>query len=244
MIKTLLAAAATLVAIPAIAAPNLVTNGSFETTTVGTNHQVVGTADLPGWTIDNSISRYVYVSDANAATAYPFSYDGGGGPGPDDRRLAASFPGVSPDGGNFLGFDGDQTYGSPITQTINGLVVGKQYTVSFDWAATQLRNRTGDTTNQFIVSLGGDTQSTPVVGVVGQGFQGWYKQSFTYTATATSEVLEFLANGAPAGLPPFALLDGISLTGSVPEPAAWVLMIAGFGLVGVAARRRRVSVAA
>lgn len=31
---------------------------------------------------------------------------------------------------------------------------------------------------------------------------------------------------------------------AVPEPAAWLLMIAGFGLVGVASRRRRVTVAA
>nr|WP_318771533.1 PEPxxWA-CTERM sorting domain-containing protein [Thermaurantiacus sp.] len=30
----------------------------------------------------------------------------------------------------------------------------------------------------------------------------------------------------------------------IPEPAAWALMIAGFGLVGMAARRRRLAVAA
>ncbi len=243
MIKTLVAIAAVLLAVPAIAGPNLVVNGGFETTTVGTDHQVVGTTDLPGWTLDPSIGRYAYVYDADAATTYPFSYDGGGGPGPDDRRLAASFGGVSPTGGNFFGVDADQTYGTPLSQTINGLVIGQRYVVSFDWAATQLRNRFGDTTNQWIVSLGSETQSTPVVNVGSQAFLGWYSESFTYTATATSEVLNFLANGTPDGLPPFALLDGVSLN-AVPEPAAWVLMIAGFGLVGVASRRRRVTVAA
>lgn len=81
--------------------------------------------------------------------------------------------------------------------------------MSFDWAATQLRNRQGPTTNRFLVSLGGDTQATPVVDVASQGFDGWYKASFTYTATATSELLEFVANGTPAGQPPFALLDGV-----------------------------------
>ena len=30
-----------------------------------------------------------------------------------------------------------------------------------------------------------------------------------------------------------------SVTGEVPEPASWAMMIAGFGLIGVAARRRR-----
>jgi len=30
--------------------------------------------------------------------------------------------------------------------------------------------------------------------------------------------------------------------GAVPEPASWALMIAGFGLVGIAMRRRQVSI--
>lgn len=33
------------------------------------------------------------------------------------------------------------------------------------------------------------------------------------------------------------------VTGAVPEPAAWALMIAGFGLAGAALRRRRLAVA-
>ena len=33
-------------------------------------------------------------------------------------------------------------------------------------------------------------------------------------------------------------------TGAVPEPASWAMMIAGFGLVGAAARRRRTVIAA
>jgi hypothetical protein len=32
-------------------------------------------------------------------------------------------------------------------------------------------------------------------------------------------------------------------TGAVPEPATWAMMIAGFGLVGLAARRRRMALA-
>ena len=38
--------------------------------------------------------------------------------------------------------------------------------------------------------------------------------------------------------------SGLAGGGTVPEPAAWVMMIAGFGLVGVAARRRSVALAA
>ena len=56
---------------------------------------------------------------------------------------------------------------------------------------------------------------------------------------AVSDTLTFLAKGTPAGGPPFTLLDGVSLTAAVPEAAPWAMMIAGFGLVGTAARRHR-----
>jgi hypothetical protein len=38
-------------------------------------------------------------------------------------------------------------------------------------------------------------------------------------------------------------LDNVTI-GAVPEPASWVMLIAGFGLVGAAARRRRTAVVA
>jgi hypothetical protein len=56
-------------------------------------------------------------------------------------------------------------------------------------------------------------------------------------------VLTFLAVGTPGGAPPISFLDGVSLT-AVPEPASWALMLAGFGLVGLAARRRTTTLAA
>ena len=40
-------------------------------------------------------------------------------------------------------------------------------------------------------------------------------------------------------------LSDLAVTGGgVPEPATWAMMIAGFGLTGVAIRRRRASIAA
>ncbi|MFY9970610.1 MAG: PEPxxWA-CTERM sorting domain-containing protein [Roseiarcus sp.] len=38
-------------------------------------------------------------------------------------------------------------------------------------------------------------------------------------------------------MPPFALLDGVSIT--VPEPSTWAMMLAGFTGLGHAAYRRR-----
>ena len=63
------------------------------------------------------------------------------------------------------------------------------------------------------------------------------KQSFTFTATGPSEVLRFIAHGTPSGVPPFSLLDGVSMTAAVPEPATWAMMVLGFGVIGRAMRR-------
>ncbi len=168
--------------------------------------------------------------------------------GDQQATLALSYPGPSPDGGHFVGFDSDFVgdgqggYNSPFVQTINGLTPGQNYRLSFYWAATQLQNRRGPTTDYLTYSLGGDTRQTATVAVGDQGFVGWRKVYATFTATGSSETLQFLAFGTPNGLPPFVLLDGVSL--AVPEPATWSLMILGFGLVGFAARRRVNSVAA
>ena len=66
--------------------------------------------------------------------------------------------------------------------------------------------------------------------------------TFTTTLTASSSTtsLGFIFYHEPS----YYLLDGISLESTVPEPATWGLMIVGFGMVGVAARRRKAAVTA
>jgi len=53
----------------------------------------------------------------------------------------------------------------------------------------------------------------------------------TYTFTITGDG----AGGLPAGL-------GIRLDAAVPEPSTWLMLVAGFGLMGAAMRRRGVAV--
>jgi hypothetical protein len=152
------------------------------------------------------------------------------------EKLYGGNPFNSPTGGNFVALDGDSAVQGSISQTINGLVANQKYQLSFDWGAGQLQSRTGPTTEQFQVSLGGQTFFTPVINNPSQSFTGWFHQVFEFTATGPSEVLTFLSVGTPSGLPPIATLDGISLT-AVPEPAAFGLL--GIGLVGLAMVRRR-----
>jgi len=58
------------------------------------------------------------------------------------------------------------------------------------------------------------------------------QQTMTFTASAASQVLTFLSQGGPDGLPPFVFLDGVSLVEQTPEPSSLVCACLGFsGLI-------------
>ena len=144
--------------------------------------------------------------------------------------------GTNPFAGNIIAADGAYETGA-ITQTVNGLTTGNAYTLTFYWAAAQQESFTTATTEQWKVSLGSQTFSTSVYSLPAKGFSGWMKQTFTYTATAASETLSFLAVGTPSGQPPFLLLGSASL---VPEPSSGTLLaLVSAGLTGVWFVRRR-----
>ena len=57
-----------------------------------------------------------------------------------------------------------------------------------------------------------------------------------FLATASSMVLAFTATQSPLGQPPFARLDGVSITQQVPEPVSSALFLSS--LAGLAGLRR------
>ena len=70
--------------------------------------------------------------------------------------------------------------------------------------------------------------------------------TFTFARPGLSNARLFLTGSAPIIPPPCSGLNcGSSVFGSaaVPEPAAWALMILGFGGVGTMLRRRRMALA-
>ena len=128
---------------------------------------------------------------------------------------------ASSNGGDFVGIDGD--YGrSKITQTINNLTPGLVYNLAFEWAGSQFTDALGDTVQWWEVDFGGSIAETPRVNVPSKGFSGWMTQAMSFVASSASQELSFTAFGNPGGLPPFLLLDGVSLTEETPPPPASV----------------------
>ena len=230
-------------------APNLVTNGSFENagTLNSTNSELAPTSTtgsapwpstLPGWAVTQPAGQSGYIDCLVLGGANNMCGTSYLGPG-NVYATFTVFPGVSPDGGNFLAADADNLYSESIGQTVSGLTAGALYSLSFYQAGAQQKGFTGATHDQWQVTFGGTTQTSTLMNVPDSSYVAWMSQTMTFTATATSQTLTFLAVGGPNGKPPMALIDGIALT-QVPEPGAigaFVLCIAG--LVGLRYRRAR-----
>ncbi|MGI4944314.1 MAG: PEP-CTERM sorting domain-containing protein [Janthinobacterium lividum] len=241
--KTLQAAlAAAAVAVIFLAAPAnavpVIINGGFETLSPGTGSTEFGSRYggqvVAGWTT----SGYNYVFTPGTADTSGAINEYGQhlklwGPGDGSKNgLTAS----SPNGGNFLGADGPYFPG-PIEQTITGLDVNSVATISFYWAGAQQYGYDSGTTEAWKVSLGNEMHETAVLSSVSHGFTGWQQQSLSFVVTSATEVLSFLAVGTPAGVPPFALLDGVTIS-EVGEPASLTLLGVGLVLAGLVSRRR------
>ncbi|MBC7520583.1 MAG: PEPxxWA-CTERM sorting domain-containing protein [Sandarakinorhabdus sp.] len=239
-------------------AANLVVNGSFNNVTIANagsqdrfgSDGYVNLADdsgyLDGWIVKNhaDITAQAWYYPTGAADTNPAGgdwYDGWAIHGP--ANGSDNGFGLSPDGGALVSIDGGGDYRASLDQTLTGLTSGKTYEVKFYWAGAQQSCCGGTTTEQVQVGFGNSTQSTAVWNNPENGFSGWFSERFRFVADNSSQTLSFLAIGTPYGQPPVVLLDGVSVAG-VPEPSSWVMLIAGFGLVGATARRRRLSAVA
>jgi hypothetical protein len=243
------------------AGPNLVTNGDFSLTTLGSLSGFSGSEVDPGLNDAGAVNGWVSGTGAGDNVTYNIWFKGdgsekGGNTGTDAKsrfgevgqRPNASYTGacnLAGCGGAFMVLDGDPVAAGPFSQSVSGLVVGQTYAVTFDWAAGELQDRTGFSTEQLHVFLDGSEQSTSVYNNTANplsnpgSFSGWQQVTLLFTATKTTETLKFLSDGSPSNnLPPVAFLDGVSLT-MVPEPATWAMMLVGFGGLGAALRRRR-----
>jgi hypothetical protein len=225
-------------------AAQFVTNGGFETSTNTESTFLSQPADtsVTGWT---STGDFVLYCTAGAGTTCDETSILGGAAlaGPANGHLNGLTS--SPQGGAYMAFDSDPAFHGDFTQTIAGLTAGDTYTLSFYMGGAQENGFGADTTTSITATLGNETYTTPIISTPAQGFSPWNLYTTTFTYTGGGNILDLVATGGPGGEPPYALLDGVSLVGAggpaTPEPSTWVMIVAGFAGLSLAARARRKS---
>jgi hypothetical protein len=250
------------VGVPATSNANLIQNGGFENTTPVVGSSTTGQLDSY-LTADNWVG-------GGPGTSFNFLFQ----PATATTTGAPSQVGAmilwnataSPNGGNFVGGDGDVPSSGPlavgpITQTVSGLSTGGVYSLGFFWAASQQTDHYGSTIQSWHVTVtpvgGGspdatyDTTPYSLPGATltdhsfANTFSGWMPASFTFTASSANEVISFLPVGDKP-VPPIVLLDGVTLS-SVPEPSSIlgsVLLFSMFGAVWAFKRAKQPAVVA
>ena len=235
------ALAATLGSAPALAAANLIVNGSFET------------GDFTGFTHSNANndSPAVVLVYNNAA-----GYGQGGG---------AFGEAVTPDNATTLSTDAVGTHAAYFSSDLASaesisqltpLNVGN-YEVGFD-AYLPLNGTQNPFDAHFsgqIIGINVATFSASAVplaqhwyhfsGVAGVSAAGFYRTSFTFSADGApaKDVVIDRVYAIPT-LSPSTVVIPATPTAPLPEPAVWGLMVGGFGLVGASLRRRGIKVVA
>lgn len=228
--KTALATAAAIIACGIAAqagAANLLVNGGFEAgpaLNFGTYYR--GPLTPTGWDRVAGLEAPDILDDAYNQTGAGFA------------QL------LDPHGGSrFLDMNGASATGG-LAQTVSGLTPLSAVTVTY-WVGRWAQNSAGVLTASLFGSVT-TSETTTLDYLPGASLSAWVQHTLTGFASNTGTVtLRFTGNssstarGAPG-------LDDVVLTqdvAAVPEPAAWALMIGGFGLAGGALRRRRAQTA-
>jgi hypothetical protein len=243
---------ASFAAILMLAAPahanSLVVNGSFETN--GGPGQIGFNTTLTGWNAPGGSYMFLFNPGSADTTGVNGQYGNLALWGPNSGS-PNGMPATSPDGGYYAALDGDFQIAA-LSQTVTGLTPGDAYTVSFWYAASQQTGFSGPTVQAMNVCLGssaesylntgtqplsggnnnpanlncpGSGASTPNISLASHDFSGWQYDSVSLNATSSTEVLSFLAYGN-LQVPPFALLDGVSMA-QTPEPGSLPLLFTG-----------------
>ena len=193
---------------------NLVVNGSFEDSSFGApggyTLGLVGSA-VPGWLIPSGDGTY------------PWGLTNG------------AFGSFTPYGDQFFVLGRyDTATEFTIQQTLTGLTVGSTYNLSF-----AIASELNCCANAEVSYLSGSSTTSQIFSATNSGtyWTDWSTHSMNFIADSSSVTFQFkdvnpTTNGHDIGL------DNVSVT-AVPEPETYALFMAGLGLMGFVARRRK-----
>ena len=205
-------------------ATNMLTNGSFDSTSLGSIRRFTTGQNISGWTV---VGPAVLLINGN----YREPYHG------------ASFN--AEDGPNALDITGVGNEGTSagVWQTIS-TVMGQDYSLSFFVGRASSTNNSVAYANPASIDLSIDngarttytnSNSNTILGLI-----DW--QEFTTVFTANSTITKISFYNAMLGLTSYAGLDNVSLSpvtlAAVPEPAMTGLLGTGIGLLWMIRRRK------
>lgn len=150
--------------------------------------------------------------------------------GPAGVEVRDNNAGTAYDGSQFVELD--TTSNSWIQQTLN-TVIGESYLISFAYSP---RIGVNGTSNKIDIWWNGVKLGSANGSGLNQANHTWLIYEFDVVAASSASVLRFAAAGTSDSLG--GSLDAISVS-LVSEPAMPALILAGLGLVGFAARRRK-----
>lgn len=217
-----------IVATPASAGPNLLSNGGFEQPLVSVAFYGTGSTAITGFTVANLPGGSGSVSLVN-------------------NSAFGNLGVVASQGAQFVDLTGNVGRGAGIRSDDFATLLGATYAVTFDVGAFYVAGygSFGDATVDLYVNgvLAGSFQKTMSLKGPGSIYQT-FSHSFVGTGAPTN--VAFYASQSAASSDLGVGLDnvGVSMTApppvtGVPEPAAWALMIGGFGMAGASLRRLR-----
>lgn len=138
----------------------------------------------------------------------------------------------APSSGNYsLDLSGNQD--GTISQSF-ATVIGQKYVVSFDMAGNP-DDKAIDPEKYLQVGLSQEPLYTVNTTQTSRNNMGWITKSFVFQAVSAQSTLHF-AGGQESAYG--VALDNISVT-AVPEPETFAMLLAGLGVVGAVARRKR-----
>lgn len=224
-IATVLAATPSVAATPVLSSGNLLKNGSFEN-------------GFDNWKVTNTGSGQGYsdpvIVSYGQASAYPTGAFGETVPADN----AKGNPGLDAVGSKFLYLSTD-VGSNVLSQTVN-LVAGNTYMFGFDYYLPA--NGYGNPNNATLTASVDGTQFANFT-LGSQPATTWQFLSATKTFTATNTGAFTLSFSGSQYTAKDVGIDRVFLStvAAVPEPSTWALMLAGFGMVGFAMRRRKVA---
>lgn len=205
-------------------------NGSFEQPGgVVAQSLLAGSTFLPGWTVVDAVPG----GDADVQYMSNAAYGAVG--------VTAS------DGQYMLDLTGSVGRGKGVTSNPIDVVAGATYRVSFDVGSFLIvgYGSYGDATVDLLVNDVAAGSYTSVMDRTAYGTD-WQRFSYDFTATGPTVKLTFLSSTLPTSSSLGVGLDNVTFNelsppnpGAVPEPAAWSLLILGFGGAGAMLRSRR-----